>query len=322
MSSSTVPRPKCGQASSTPHDHLHRNHYGRLGCGPYPNAYRWAEDIQVRFRRRIAQRRRVPRRAALLAGAWKNLFAGVTTVVHHDAWEEDFDRDFPIRVARIAVRGFAGMTPGIRAARRRAVLPPSRRGRGRRRRGLNWPEVDRRGMLNSSLHRSSRRRHRRHAESDRFRQSGAALVWCPTSNHFLFRPLRAASSLDSGCDLLPGQRLSRLSGEGDLLDEIQAARELHLLDDERLEASVGSDERVALRRGRAFAPAGKQGRPYPPPKAPSRSAHGDVALTVVDGIPRIADAEVARKLGAWAEQGDKMRIGRTVRWTNRGRGVA
>src|SRR5919107_1424808 len=73
------------------HDHLHRNHYGRLGEPPYRNAYLWAEHIQQRYRRRIA-RRRQPRRSALLAGAWKNLFAGVTTVVHHDRWEEDFDR--------------------------------------------------------------------------------------------------------------------------------------------------------------------------------------------------------------------------------------
>ena len=37
------------------HDHLHRNHYGRLGAGPYANAYHWAEDIQLRFARRIAR---------------------------------------------------------------------------------------------------------------------------------------------------------------------------------------------------------------------------------------------------------------------------
>ena len=29
------------------HDHLHRNHYGRLGRPTYPNAYAWAADIQA-----------------------------------------------------------------------------------------------------------------------------------------------------------------------------------------------------------------------------------------------------------------------------------
>src|SRR4029077_15897879 len=40
-------------------------------------------------------------RAALLAGAWKNLLGGVTHVVHHDRWESAFDVDFPINVVRI-----------------------------------------------------------------------------------------------------------------------------------------------------------------------------------------------------------------------------
>src|ERR1700761_8449528 len=80
------------------HDHLHRNHYGRLGRPPYRNAYDWARNIQANCGRHIAERHSRPRREALLAGAWKNLFAGVTTVVHHDAWEAEFETAFPLRV--------------------------------------------------------------------------------------------------------------------------------------------------------------------------------------------------------------------------------
>ncbi|WBY08737.1 hypothetical protein PIB19_04660 [Sphingomonas sp. 7/4-4] len=39
------------------HDHLHRNHYGRLGEPPYPDAYAWAQDIQLRHADLIAERR-------------------------------------------------------------------------------------------------------------------------------------------------------------------------------------------------------------------------------------------------------------------------
>lgn len=60
------------------HDHLHRNHYGRLGVPPYANAYEWARDIQHRNQTEIALGREWPRREALLFGAWKNLLAGVT----------------------------------------------------------------------------------------------------------------------------------------------------------------------------------------------------------------------------------------------------
>src|SRR5580698_1838174 len=84
------------------HDHLHRNHYGRLGDPPYRNAYEWARDIQTRHVDVIAHGRSLLRRDALLIGAWKNLLSGVTHVVHHDVWETDFDADFPLNVVRIA----------------------------------------------------------------------------------------------------------------------------------------------------------------------------------------------------------------------------
>jgi len=53
---------------------------GRLGRAPYRTPAKkntlWQRICQARHRRHIAWRRRCPRRAALLAGAWKNLFAG------------------------------------------------------------------------------------------------------------------------------------------------------------------------------------------------------------------------------------------------------
>ena len=36
------------------HDHLHRNHYGRLGTPPYRDAYAWGEDIQQACRAGLA----------------------------------------------------------------------------------------------------------------------------------------------------------------------------------------------------------------------------------------------------------------------------
>ena len=99
------------------HDHLHRNHYGRLGAPPYENAQTWARDIQHRHAAGIARGRAVPRRAALLAGAWKNLLAGVTHVVHHDPWESEFEVNFPINVVRIANADHGPEVIGVRAIR-------------------------------------------------------------------------------------------------------------------------------------------------------------------------------------------------------------
>src|SRR5271168_2757313 len=95
------------------HDHLHRNHYGRLGRPPYRNAYEWARDISAVDRDRIDEGRRAPRRRALLEGAWKNLFAGVTSVVHHDRWEAEFETGFPLRVVKVRNADSLGMSPEL-----------------------------------------------------------------------------------------------------------------------------------------------------------------------------------------------------------------
>src|SRR6185437_4380524 len=237
------------------HDHLHRNHYGRLGAGPYPNACRWAEDIQLRFSRRIAHGRRLPRSTALLAGAWKNLFAGVTTVVHHDPWEADFDDHFPIRVARVAAADSLGMTERIEAPTAGPFCLHVAEGVD----GMAAGEVDAlevRDLLNPSLIAV----HGVGIEAsavERFHRSGAALVWCPSSNQFLFGRTASKELLDGASDLLLGSD-SRLTGAGDLLDEIQAARACGIVSDERLEDAVG---RVSARRLGIAAPSLEPGSP-------------------------------------------------------------
>jgi cytosine/adenosine deaminase-related metal-dependent hydrolase len=295
------------------HDHLHRNHYGRLGVGPYANAYRWAEDIQLRYRRRIQRGRRIPRRGALLAGAWKNLFAGVTTVVHHDKWEAEFDRDFPIRVARIDSADSLGLAEEVQPPSGSPFSLHVAEGVDEVAAG-EVDELDRRGLLNPQLlavhavgvHNGA---------TERFARSGAALIWCPTSNHFLFGRTTSRELLESGCDVLLGSD-SRLTGAGDLLDELRAARALRMVDDETLEHSVG---RTAARRLGIANPSLEPGNRADlillgAPITQARSQ--DVALVIVDGVPRVARVDVAARLGPIAERGKVMRIEKTVRWTN------
>jgi cytosine/adenosine deaminase-related metal-dependent hydrolase len=295
------------------HDHLHRNHYGRLGRGGYPNAYRWAEDIQVRFRTRIEQRRRVTRCAALLSGAWKNLFAGVTTVVHHDAWEPDFDCGFPIRVAKVGSADSLGMAQCLeRPAAGPFSLHVAEGVDGAA--GQELAILDERGLLNEELipvHAVGVRA----GDVDRFRRSGAALAWCPTSNDFLFGRTASPMLLDSGCDLLLGSD-SRLTGAGDLLDELRAARSCKAVDDERLAAAVGP---TCARRLGVAEPSLEPGSRadlilLARPLMEARSS--DVALTVVNGVARVARGDIARQLGPIARHGATMRVGGVERWTN------
>ncbi len=296
------------------HDHLHRNHYGRLGEPPYRNAYQWAEHIQTRYRRRISLRRRRPRRSALLAGAWKNLFAGVTTVVHHDPWESDFDRNFPLRVARVQNADSLGMDPRLDTIEGGS---PYCLHVGE---GVDAEAADEirqlaaRGLLTSELIAV-------HAVGldddgiDRFCAAGAALVWCPSSNIFLLGKTAPAALLRSGIDVLLGSD-SLLTGMGNLLDELRYARAYGALSDQQLEEAVGA------------VPARRLGLPSPSlaPGAPAdlicvckpilEAQAEDVALVVVDGLPRVARRDIVPSLNGLAEGGEEMKIGSVIRWTS------
>ncbi|HEU0015198.1 MAG TPA: amidohydrolase family protein, partial [Longimicrobium sp.] len=268
-------------------EHLHRNHYGRLGHPPYASAYEWGADVHARDAHVIERARALPRREALLRGAWKNLRAGVTTVVHHDPWEPDFDDGFPLRVHRIRTAHSLGLE---REMERRTA------GRGPfsihlaegvdARAADEVRDLDRRGLLTPDLLAV----HVVGADADgvaRLRASGAGVIWCPTSNLFLFGRTATAELLAPGMDVLVGSD-SLLTADGDLLDELRAARRLGLLSDERLLDAVGP---LAARR---------LGLPEPSlsPGAPAdlavfrrpvlAAAAADVALVMVAGIPRVA----------------------------------
>jgi cytosine/adenosine deaminase-related metal-dependent hydrolase len=298
------------------HDHLHRNHYGRLGRPPYRSARDWARDIQFRHRQRIEIARRTPRREALLTGAWKNLFAGVTTVVHHDAWEPDFDRDFPLSVVRVRQADSLGMSPAID---RVEGVGPFCIHLAEGTDGRSADEVrllDARGMLDRDLIAV----HCVGVDTDgieRLALAGAALVWCPTSNLFLFGATAPADLLGAGLDVLLGSD-SRLTGAGDLLDELRSARALGLLSDELLEAAVGIT--AACRLGLAI--------PSLDPGAPAdlmvvarpllKACAEDVLLVMAGGALRVVRPDLVSELGGLAAGGREMRNGSLVRWTNTG----
>lgn len=274
-----------------PHEHLHRNHYGRLGSPPYPNAYAWGRDIHAGHAAEIAAGRALPRREALLRGAWKNLFAGVTTVVHHDAWEADFERDFPLHVARVRTIHSLGFEPEIAraAAADRSDRPLSvHLAEGTDALSANEVhELDDLGLLDERLIAV----HAVGPDAEgiaRLRESGAAVCWCPTSNFFLLGRTAPAELLAPGIDVLVGSD-SLLTADGDLLDELRAARALGLVDDARLLDAVGA---TAARRLGIPPPSLAPGAPadlavFRRPVLQA-SAH-DVALVMVDGAVRLAD---------------------------------
>ena len=267
------------------HDHLRLNHFGRLGRGPYANAYDWATDIQKRHRAIIAAGRTVPRRAALLWGAWKNLLAGVTTVVHHDSWEPDFEHNFPLHVARIPFADSLGMTPKL-------THPPDGPFALHLAEGMDTAAAEELrtaadlGLLDARLLAV----HVVGADADgiaRMRDSGGAVLWCPTSNRFLFGRTTPAALLANGIDVLLGTD-SLLTGDGDLLDELRAVRGVALTDARLLDA-VGE---LAARRLGLAAPSldvGARADLVIARRPLLDASAADIALVMVAGALRVLD---------------------------------
>jgi cytosine/adenosine deaminase-related metal-dependent hydrolase len=291
------------------HDHLHRNHYGRMGAPPYANAREWANDIQRRYADKIARGRAVPRRQALLAGAWKNLLSGVTHVAHHDPWEPDFNSDFPIKVMRIANAGSIIAAPDYSPPAEEPFALHVAEGVDERA-ALEVRMLDARGLLNSRLHAV----HATGADADaiaRLRRSECAIVWCPTSNRFLFGRTTPAELLADGMDVLLGSD-SLLTGQGTLLDELHAAH--GVISDARLLDAIGP---LAARRLR-----------FPPPSLEPGSPADlvlfqgvlfdatlqDLLIVMVDGEPRVLAPEFVASLGTCG--------GQTISWRSATRWIS
>ena len=296
------------------HDHLHRNHYGRLGHPPYQDAYEWGRDIHHRCAETIARGRALPRREALLRGAWKNLRAGVTTVVHHDAWESEFDGDFPLRVVRVQSAhslGFELELPAVPSGEPFTIHLAE---------GVNAAsadevrELDARGLLTPDLLAV-------HAVGvdargiQRLRSVEAAVVWCPSSNRFLFGRTCPAELLAPGIDVLLGSD-SLLTAEGSLLRELQVARDLGLLTHARLRDAVGA---TAARRLGVEPPSlavGARADVIVLRRPVLEATEADVALVVASGALRLVDPALLPALGVHTNDGRLETAGGVTRWVS------
>lgn len=286
------------------HDHLELNSFGRLKWrSKYVNVRDWIADFQPRFATdpSLAGVRADTLADRLWVGGLKNLLCGVTTVCHHNPMHRPLRRRFPIRVLRRFGRSHSLQLDGVNVARSYRRTPRS------------WPWIvhaaegidrdactevavlERLGCLDANtvlVHGVAIRGH----ETARVLDSGASLVWCPSSNQFLFgatavvKPFSDVGRLALGTD-------SRLSGEGDLLDELRAAARTRQLSRQRLLRAVTSDAARILRLrdggmlspGRAADVVMLRRRADDPYESVVRSGRVDVRLSMVGGQPLYGD---------------------------------
>lgn len=209
------------------HDHLEFNLFPALGAPPYPNYIAWAADVRARCAREIDDVLRVPLALRLLWGAYKNLFAGVTTVVHHNDYYRRFRWRFPLRVVpdytwahsleldrrlpkKIPPR--AGRPFMIHIAEGTDALAAAELGRLRELGGLTRESVLIHGIAFSA------------ADIGAVAEAGAAVVWCPASNARLYGATTPAAALaGAGVPVAIGTD-SAISGGIGVAEQLRCAR--------------------------------------------------------------------------------------------------
>ena len=291
------------------HDHLELNSQPRLKWRDrYANASEWIADFQPRFGTDPALAVTGPETLddRVWVGGLKNLLAGVTTVGHHNPMHRVLRRQFPIRVVKQFGYSHSLHIEGDAVAESYRRTP------------ADWPWMvhaaegldaeaqreidtfDRLGCLGSNtvfIHGVAFGR----SAADRVIAAGAGLVWCPSSNHFLFDATADVRAFDDADRLALGSD-SRLSGERDLLDELKSAHATRQLSAEGLGRAVTTGAAQLLRlpaAGRLSAgdPAdltvlrARETCPFDTLVGASRN---DVRLTMIGGEPRVAEPLLAR----------------------------
>jgi cytosine/adenosine deaminase-related metal-dependent hydrolase len=180
----------------------------------------------------------------------KNLLSGVTTVSHHNPLHPSLRRNYPLRVVKqygfchSLFRGddapasyrctkagdpwIIHLAEGIEAEAK-----------------AEFEQLDQLGLLQQNtvlVHGVGLSSQQRQKLIDR----GGGLIWCPGSNYFLFGQTACVRELSEAGKLALGSD-SRLSGEFDLLAELQVAHRTGQLSPQALYRSVTTDAARLLR---------------------------------------------------------------------------
>lgn len=224
------------------HDHLEFNLFPRLGNPPYANYVEWSKDIQERCQSEIRQVLRIPLNYRLLWGAYKNIFSGVTTVVHHNVYYWRFRLAFPLEVyhpyrwihsLRLEKRDLRKLlsTNGticfIHLAEGFDTIASQELTELKGMNGLTNKTIVVHGVGLTD------------EDVETMRAVGCGLVWCPTSNDFLFHTTAPVEKMIGRIPIALGTD-STLTGSLTLFDELRAARKIKRLNGSDLLALVTS----------------------------------------------------------------------------------
>jgi cytosine/adenosine deaminase-related metal-dependent hydrolase/SAM-dependent methyltransferase len=298
------------------HDHLEFALYPRLGKGHYRNFIEWADDIHQPQQSPVREHRAVPKAVRLWWGGIRNLLAGVTTVCHHNPYvAKVFDSGFVIRVMRdfawahslqmdqdLPAKHKASrhdqpfivhLAEGVDAQSAEEIFRLSREAALDSRtvvvHGLGF-EKSGLALLNSA---------------------GAALIWCPSSNIFLFGRTHDPKTIQSISKAALGSD-SPITAQGDLLDEIRCAHEIVGMPCDDLYSLVtsASADILHLQKGEGRIRVGGvadflavRDTGLSPAQTLASLSHRYIELVVIDGSVQLASEEIHRRLPRLIAQG-------------------
>lgn len=219
------------------HDHLEFDLFNRLGEPPYANAYEWGDDLHRRWKADIAEIEKVPFRYRLWWGAWKNLLSGVTRVVHHNPYYSHFRFAYPVDVVkRYTWAHSLRFDPDLLGAlsRRRPKTPfIIHLAEGRDDVSLNEvAELNKLGGIDErtvAVHAVAINEQ----DIELFVRHKVSVIWCPSSNTYLFGKTAPVTSLEGRVAVALGTD-SSLSGGISLFDELRVAQGLSSFSSQQL----------------------------------------------------------------------------------------
>lgn len=291
------------------HDHLELNHFPRTKFREvYPNAREWSDDVSQHLNSSpYLELRTAPLADRCFIGGLKNLLCGVTTVAHHNPLHPPLKRwDFPVRVVKKYKWSHSlYLTPAeeiqwsYHKARRQAWMIHAAEGTDEIAAG-EFAELIELGVIESNtvlIHGVGLNE----SDTQLAIERGASLVWCPSTNLYLLGKTAAMQQwAQTGRAALGSD--SRLTADGDLLDELRAAYATGQVDAATLVAMVTEYPRqiLKLKEGGSL----KKGQsadlivlPYHdnPDKALMSANRADLSLVMRRGQVMIGDPELVRQ---------------------------
>jgi hypothetical protein len=195
-----------------------------MGNPPYHNYTEWAKDIYKPKETPIKEIESVDREDRLLWGGIKNLISGVTTVVHHNPSHRMLSKkDFPVRVVETMWAHSLAFEKNIKkkfTKEKKPFVIHAAEGTDEFAQNEIY-KLNELGLLKQNtvlIHAVGLNEQ----NAKLIEQTNASIVWCPSSNVFLFGETLPLKKIKNKVKVALGSD-STMTGPATLLDEMRAA---------------------------------------------------------------------------------------------------